>query len=630
VAPFFPRADRELMEPLSFLEQVHIDCNYDDDKAWAKLDAHAFQFIAGETARCQKDITYYLRNYHFIRRKDVDGSVTTLYPMWATQEAVIDEMLSQQKAGRPVRIIVLKGRQAGITTLGTSILCWMTFFFPNRYVLAMSDELDKVSANFTMARTAYTMLPWWMKPAKRYDRESDVLGFDRPKDQSTGGRVGLDSRIMFEAANKPTGAAYSKALFAAHLAEIGRYKQPKPITEGVFGSLIGAPNTFGFLEGTAQGRNTLFHRLWTQALDGGFWKPVFIPWYKEPGYTFPVPEGFERTDEEKARAESVHELTGDVLTDGQFMWYRNKKAEFDAAGDDTHMPQEFPYDQGEAWIASGESIFPKKALADQIKHFVRSPKWRGHITYDMDKKDYNLSPDDHGEFQVWEYYRRGGKYVVAADTAIGVESGDFSACQVVFVPDRITEPLRQAAVWHGKPTPQEFARIIAAIGYMYGEALLAPEINMVNSVVSDLMQHIQYPNIYRMVNEKASFGRPVQYLGWMTTSRNKNNMIGNLRELLLQYDVIIKHDKTVDELLDYVRTDRFGHTFGPSSTTGHDDLCMSFMIACQVAALDGSRIRQEEEEKKEQGVGNPQQVDVDEAQLPGFQASDEEPAFDCL
>ena len=620
----FPRADKHLTEPINHLEQIHIDCEYDDKKAWGRLGNAELSFVIQEVARCYFDIVYYLKNYHFIRRKE--EAITTLFPLWESQVVFLEAYKKQYEENKPIRLLVLKSRQQGITTLSTAVLCHMVFFNQNRRVLSMSDEYDKTAENYKMAITAYNLLPWWLRPGKHYERVDELLSFDRVKKGET---EGLDSCIMYDSANKPTGAAYSKALFGAHLAEVGRYRHAKPITEGVFGSLVGMPHSVGIFEGTAQGRGTLFHGLWKKAMSGAFaWEPIFIEWFKEPTYRIvPVP-GFELTSNEIALKSKIKETTGYEIEDDQFQWYRNKRAEFAAAGDEARLSQEFPSDHNEAWVASGDTVFPKEKLLEQLTNFVRKPRWRGIITLKENDKP-KLIPDKEGELSIWEFPKPGEQYVIGGDPSLGLDTGDLGGIHVLIVPKSPNDPLRQCAVMHGRITPHEFARSMAGLGYIYNTALIAPEVNQINSIAVDLMNTFSYPNIYRMSNQTTHRGY-APYFGWMTTHRNKNAMIGRLRELLLRWDIIIKDDKTINELLEFVRKDTYSGQYGPQTRDGHDDLVMSLCITAYIASNLNPEMLYADDEMP-QAMQSYQVYESDETgEASDYQSHDDLPSFDEL
>jgi hypothetical protein len=245
------RANKDLIDPIEQIDAKYIECGKDPRVAWESLTPDEFAFIVRESNRCLKNPVYYLENYHFIRRKSL--IISTIFPLFDAQKLFLDEFMKQFNLNMAIRIIVLKARQMGITTIGVSLMCWLIFLHPLCHCLSMSDDEDKVEINFGMARTAHKFLPWWLRPEKRYDKLPELLGFDRVSYDDREESPGMESLLMFESANKPSGGAYSKSLYGAHMAEIGRYRNAKPITEGVFGSLVGFPHSIGILEGTAQG-----------------------------------------------------------------------------------------------------------------------------------------------------------------------------------------------------------------------------------------------------------------------------------------------------------------------------------------------------------------------------------------
>lgn len=576
-----PRANRDLLDPIELLDARYKENDKDFARTIQSLNAEELSFVIRETRRCLNDPVYYLKNYHFIRRKDL--RITTIFPLFDAQQLLLDEFMRQYDLQQAIRIIVLKARQMGITTISVALMCWMVFQHPRVHVLSMSDEEDKVEMNFSMARTAYSCLPWWMRPEKRYDERPKLLGFDKQKAHDRDESPGMESLLMFEPANKPSGAAYSKSLYAAHLAEIGRYRNPKSITQGVFGSLVGFKHSIGILEGTAQGRHTLFHKLWKAAEDGKFWAPVFMEWFREPGYVMAVPTNFRLTREENAIKQKVKDSSGYDMKDGQFVWRRAKIAEFEAAGDEEIFPQEFPLTPEEAFVSSGLTAFPKKRLHEMSMHFGKRPKWKGEIKLELkDNKTPIIWPYEDGRLWIWEFPKPGEKYQVGADCALGVDGGDYSCAEVYAIPDDITEPIRQVARWRGYMPPTEYARVLAAIGYLYNTAELAPECNKIDSVASDCSKVIMYPFVYRWIREDKIRNQQSQFIGWLTTARNKNGLIGRMRDALLGWTVILRCDDDIDEMFDFVETDEGSGTFA-ARFGAHDDTVMANLIAFYTA-----------------------------------------------
>lgn len=608
-----PRGDRELNDPISQLEARYQESGRNIKKAWEILTPEELSFVVTEVNHCLEDPSYYLRNYHFIRTKKL--VLQTIYPLFDSQAMIMEEFMRQYNLHMCIRILVLKARQQGATTLCVSLLLWLTLFHPSAHSLSMSDEGDRVEVNFTMARLAHSLLPWWMRPELRYNVKPVMLGFDRAREEDRKESSGLESMMYFESANQPSGAAYSKSLYGAHMAELGRYRRADAITEGILGSLVELPRSIGFGEGTGRGRNSVWHKLWKASVGGKFrWTPLFLEWFREPGYSIPVPANFKLTNEEEAIAGKVKAECNYSLSNGQFAWYRMKEAEFAATGDPEKIHQEFPYTPEEAFISHGKTAFPKDRLRNMQMHFCRPPRWRGEISLNLqDNKTPELLSYELGQFMIWEYPKPGSVYKCGGDIALGIEGGDYSAAVVYCVPEDITLPIRQVARWRGHMPPTEFARVMAAIGYLYNTAELAPECNKITTVASDISKVLNYPRWYRWIREDKIKNAISSYVGWLTTPRNKPELIGRFRDALIAWTVIVRCDEDIDEMYDFVEveegTERFAAIQG-----SQDDTTMSHLITYYVSTQLRPRYNRDDAARKPEGKD--------------FQNSDYSPVYD--
>lgn len=596
------RKDKSLSSAIEQLDARYNEAGKDAGKALSALSEEEFKFVVGEVNLCLTNPRHYLENYHFIRAKG--ALIQPLWPFWDSQELLLSSFMRQFNADDMIRIIVLKARQLGITTISVALMCWLTFLHPNVHTLSMSDEEDKVDVNFAMARTAWNNLPWWLQPEKRYDVKGQLIGFDRVKDADRARDPGMQSLLYFESANKPSGAAYSKSLYGAHLAEVARYRNSNSITEGIFGSLVNYKHSIGIMESTARGRHSTWHRICRASEKGTLkWDFVFMEWFREPGYSIAVPEGFIKTQEEEAITKKVKDQLKFKLKDEQIAWRRAKMAEFEAIdGDPEKFHQEFPLTPAEAFVSSGRCAFSKKRLNDMITHFCRPPKWRGEIRLDEnDNVTPRLSPSYEGNLQIWEFPKGNSVYYISGDPSMGIDGGDPACAQVLAVPDDINQPLRQVARWHGYSPPTQFARILAALGYMYNIAEVAPECNTITTVASDLVKVLLYPKWYRWMREDKAKNAYSNWIGWQTTFRNKNELIGRYREALDQWTVIIRCEEDIDEMFDFVEeeegTERYSARAG-----AHDDCVMTHMICYYCATQLRPRSSSEIEEKPAPGI----------------------------
>lgn len=588
------RKNTDLQEPIERLEARFAENNRDPAKTLDVLEDSEISFIASEIKRVLSNPRYFLENYFFIRTKH--AILRPLWPFWDSQEMFLSVFDRQFSQCRPIRLIVLKSRQLGLTTISVGLMCWLSMLHPMVYALSMSDEDVRVDVNFGMARTAHENLPWWLQPEIRYDVRPQILGFDRARGTKVKGS-GLKSLLYFESANQPSGAAYSKSLFGAHLAEVARYRNSHSITEGIFGSLVSYPGSIGIMESTARGRKGTWHRLCRASQQKKLaWEFVFIEWFREPGYTMQVPESFELTGDEVGIRKKVAEQLHYDLTDGQFAWRRDMMSQFEATdGDSEKFHQEFPMTPSEAFISSGLCAFSKKRLNQMLEIFCQIPKWRGSIRLsEKNNKTPMMSKSEDGSFQIWDGPAKGAQYYIGADPGMGIPGADPSCAQVYLIPEDINKPLRQVARWHGYASPNQFARILAAIGYFYHTAEIAAEANTIQTVCSDLVKVLDYPRWYRDMREDRIRNAYLNYIGWWTTWKNKNSLIGRFRCALDEWTVVIRCEEDVDEMLDFAETEEGSQSFAGSE---HDDSVMAHMITYYCATQLRPRMSGDIEEK---------------------------------
>lgn len=573
------RLNPDLNDAIQALDAKLIeDAQGDVQKAFSLLTDTELEFISGEVEKCLANPRYYLENYHFIRTKKLE--LRPIWPFWDSQEKFLEVFMRQFNMAGIIRIIVLKARQLGLTTLSVSLMCWLVFFHPMAYVLTMADEEERTAVNFTMASTAHENLVWWMRPEKRYNARGKLIGFDRVKAEERVTGTGMQSQIYFESANQPSGAAYSKSLFGVHLAEVARYRNDDAITEGIYGSLAEVAGTIGIMESTARGRGNLWNRICKNSQTGDLpWEFLFIEWFREPGYCISVPENFKHTVEEEAIIKKVKKQADITLSDGQLAWRRKKIREFVyTSGDEEKFKQEYPLNPVEAFIASGRTAFSKKRLNEMITHFCKPEIWRGDIELNKDDKTFKILKISDGCLRIWEFPKASMTYYIAGDPSMGIDGGDPACAQVMAVPEDINLPIRQVARWHGWIGPGKFARVLAALGYMYNTAEIAPECNNITTVASDLVKVILYPKWYRWMREDKAKNAFSNFIGWLTTFRNKSELIARFRQALTEWTVIIRCEDDIDEMFDFVEQEEGSETYGAKNGT-HDDATMALMIA---------------------------------------------------
>jgi hypothetical protein len=152
------------------------------------------------------------------------------------------------------------------------------------------------------------------------------------------------------------------------------------------------------------------------------------------------------------------------------LWRRRKIAN---RGRDL-FKQEYPATPDEAFLASGRPVFEPQLIAPLLEN-APTPLKRMTVeqTHDAKLKKLVDKVVEHsvGELHVYKEHDPAQVYTIGADVAMGVRGGDYSCAQI------LDGDKEQVATWHGHIHPDEFARVLAALGTYYNLALVAPERN---------------------------------------------------------------------------------------------------------------------------------------------------------
>lgn len=209
-----PRGNPHLNEAIEMLDMHLYRYQGDIKKASQCLTSGERDFVDAEIEHCILDPRYYLENYHVVQTED--EGLKTLYPFWDSQEIFYYEVRTIQLAGKPVKVICLKARQQGLSTLSEGLVFHKTIFTETCNTLIVAQDPGQADFLFSMSRLAYDYLPWWMKPEERYQAKGRYLVLDKKDDIERQMYPGLRSQMLVEAANKMTGVARGKTIRAAH------------------------------------------------------------------------------------------------------------------------------------------------------------------------------------------------------------------------------------------------------------------------------------------------------------------------------------------------------------------------------------------------------------------------------
>lgn len=308
--------------------------------------------------RLMRDFEFYATRALKIRTKS--GAVQPMRPNRA-QLYLHNIIEGQRQATGRVRVLVLKGRQQGVSTYVAGRFFWRVTHTPGCRAFILTHEAEATANLFDMAKRYVEHCPDLIRPAIGADssRELTFPGLD------SGYKVGT-------AGNKGVGRSNTVQLF--HGSEAGFWPNADEHAKGVLQAVPNEPGTEIIVESTANGVGNYFHQQWQTAESGmSDFLPVFLPWFWQDEYRRDVPEGFELTDEETGIARQYE------LDDGQMYWRRMKIADLSVGGGDgvLSFQQEYPNTSAEAFISTGgeyafirpEQVLPARKAVEQPEPF---------------------------------------------------------------------------------------------------------------------------------------------------------------------------------------------------------------------------------------------------------------------
>lgn len=233
------------------------------------------------------------------------------------------EIEAQRAETGMVRVIVLKGRQQGISTYTAARFFKRAATGMGRRVMILT-HLDAATQNlFGIVKNYYDLLPGVLKPAQKANSGTE-LSFSRLK---SGYKVAT-------AGSKNAGR--SDTVQFLHGSEVAFWPNAENIMAGLGQTVPREPGTEVILESTANGMSNLFRRMWVLAVSGrSDYKAIFLPWFIQPEYRRDVPAGFAMDNEEQEYCDAYD-------LDLQQMAWRRAKIETDFAGDVGWFDQEYP------------------------------------------------------------------------------------------------------------------------------------------------------------------------------------------------------------------------------------------------------------------------------------------------
>jgi hypothetical protein len=477
--------------------------------------------------------------------------------------------------GTPIRVIILKARRHGMSTLVQAFFFWQCATRSYQHSLTIAHDQMTTRYLHGITERYYRHMPRWCRPMKDSSARGSLLEFRNPakREDVKDKEPGLESSMQTTSLEN-AGAGFG--ILWLHLSEVARdpwcTERGSEALTTALQTVPHEPNTAVIIESTAQGVGNNFHEMWLQAeANKSDYLAFFAPWWEEPTYIARVPADFERTKEEGELAE-LAARSGSVLTDAQLQWRRLTIAN-ECRGKLDQFHQEYPSTPREAFLTSGRPFFDLESVEHHARLAdINPPLAVGDVItrYSYGVPYVHFERNRYGSLQLWEEPVEDEQYLIFSDCAAGTdEGGDYQAAYVL--------PRSRMVIvgaWHGLVDRDLFADNLLRLGYLYNKALIAVEVTggWGASVITSLKKD-SYPNLYRSRPDGKHRRRDrSQRYGWETTQASRAEMLDALEQALREDDLVCNDRQLLAECYTFT----YGAGGKPQAQVGcHDDRVMA-------------------------------------------------------
>lgn len=536
------------------------------------------EFIRGlSELRFDHDFEYWAVSCVAIKDKESGNNIP--FKLNRAQRKLLSNLEEMRLAGEPIRIVLLKARQWGGSTLTQIYAGWIQ----NRLKRESKWNSVIVADVEGQARNVRSM---YRNLAKHYPTIAGTITFRPFEGSSKNIQIEeTESVVSIGSMQKPE-SLRSDDIKLGHLSETGIWKataskSPEDLAQAIKSSIPKLPLTMIVEESTAKGVGNYFHRSFQRAEKGeSGYRPVFISWFDIERYRKPIKN---YTKFINRMNEYDLFLWGLGATLEGINWY-NDFLNSELMGDHWRMKSEFPSTSEEAFQSTGRRAFSPLYVL-QSRKTCKEPLYKGELFADSVKgpgalKNIRFDNYDGGNLWVWELPDNANvkrRYCAFEDIGGRNKEADWTVIKVFdrywMMDGGIPEVV---AVWRGHLDQDLVAWKAAQIAKWYNNALLAVETNSLKTeksegdhfltVLDEISPH--YDNLYARIDpEKINQGIPVKY-GFHTNQSTKPMIIDTLNAALRDTLYIERDSRACDEM-DYFEIKENG-TYGAVEGQ-HDD-----------------------------------------------------------
>lgn len=568
--------------------------------------------------RQKHDYPFWAAMFAYIKRKG--GGTDVLFRLNRPQRKLIKRLEKMRKAGKPIRLILLKARQWGGSTAIQIYMAWLQLVHEvglNSLIIAhQGTGSDEIKDMFDRMIKSY--------PVEMLHELGDAYAPNDPKMVGVGKSGNIfrvpqrNCKIKIGTAERPNscrGGDYN----LVHLSEVALWKEtdgkkPEDIVRSACSGILLRPYTMIVYESTPNGVGNFFHKEYLAAKKGlSQFEAMFVAWFEIEQYELP----FENEAEKYEFAKKLfanrrnEEIKSDREEPGTYLWrlwekgatleaihwYVSERSKYTNHGD---MASEYPSDDIEAFTYSGRKVFSSEDV-EQFRPACRAPRWIGEIYGSADEGEkaiegLRFKKEADGRLFMWHDVERSDteevtdRYLVVVDVCKGhTKNADFADILVI---DRLFmmdgEPPVVAAEWHGHIDMDKLAWKATQVAAYYNNALLVIESNTLETnntkgeaeYILTLIHEVYGRQLYarKQSAEDIRQGLPKKY-GYHTNPLTKKVVIYNLKVVIRERLYIEREEACLDEYLTYVETE---NNVFEAMEGYHDDRLMTRAIGMQV------------------------------------------------
>ena len=568
--------------------------------------------------RQKHDYPFWAAMFAYIKRKG--GGTDVLFRLKRPQRKLIKRLEKMRKAGKPIRLILLKARQWGGSTAIQIYMAWLQLVHEvglNSLIIAhQGTGSDEIKDMFDRLVKSY--------PVEMLHELGDAYAPNEPKMVGVGKSGSIfrvpqrNCKIKIGTAERPNscrGGDYN----LVHLSEVGLWKEtdgkkPEDIVRSACSGILLRPYTMIVYESTPNGVGNFFHKEYLAAKKGqSQFEAMFVAWFEIEQYELPFENEADkyefakklfanrRNEEIKSDREEPGTYHWRLWEKGATLeaihWYVSERSKYTNHGD---MASEYPSDDIEAFTYSGRKVFSSEDV-EQFRPACRAPRWIGEIYGSADEGEkaiegLRFKKEADGRLFMWHDVEKGedeevtDQYLVIVDVCKGhTKNADFADILVLNrQPMMDGEPPVVAAEWHGHIDMDKLAWKAMQVAAYYNNALLVIESNTLETnntkgeaeYILTLIHEVYGRQLYarKQSAEDIRQGLPKKY-GYHTNPLTKKVVIYNLKVVIRERLYVEREEACLDEYLTYVETE---NNVFEAMEGYHDDRLMTRAIGMQV------------------------------------------------